>query len=137
LANEVVIGFKAQRRSERLQEMLEEVTQTDPESAKIAMSLVEAIGKATTELNLCVSRQQKLLDDLTEKRSDKLSKQIKDNASVLNIFRAWKEEETRKEWLKLAEIEEKALDKEVEKITSMDEIKSKVLGLTKAEALYG
>ena len=101
------------------------------------MSLVEMIGKATTEYNLSVKRQQDLFEDLTEKRSEKLSKQIKDNASVLNLIQAWKQEENRKKWLKYVELEDKAIENEVDKMTSMEEIKGKVLGLTKEEAKYG
>lgn len=137
LANEVVLAGKAQRRSERLQGMLEEISDNGPENARIAMSLVEAIGKAQTEYNLSIKRQQDLLDDLTEKRSDKLSKQIKDTASVLNLLHEWKNEETRKQMLKLSDIENRAVADEVEKLASMEELKAKIFGLSKDDIKYG
>lgn len=137
LANEVVISFKIQRRTERLQSMMDDIADSNPDNVKISMSLVEAINTAQNEYNQCVHRQQKLLDDLKEKRSSRMSKQIKDNASVLNLLQEWKNEETRKRWLKLAEIEQKAISEEVDKIASMDEIKARIFGLTKDEIKYG
>jgi hypothetical protein len=59
LANEVIISFKAQRRSERLQAALEALTSNSAEDTKIAMGLVEAIGKAQSEYHQCITRQEK------------------------------------------------------------------------------
>ncbi len=137
LANEVVIAFKAQRRSERLQAMLDEITNNDPESARISMSLVEAINKAQAEYNNCITRQQKLKSDLTEKRSDKLTKKIQENASVLNLINAWQNEEHRKEFLKMAELEQKAVSDELDHIINMDDIKARLLGVTVEEIRNG
>lgn len=137
LAHEVVISFKAQRRSERLQQMLEAVTDASPENAKISMALVDAISKAQNEYHQCVARQQKLLDDLTEKRSDKLSKQIRDNATVLSIIQAWKQEETRLAGLKYVEMEDRAIEQEIGKLEAFPDFKAKLLGLTKDEARFG
>ena len=68
LSNQVVQGFKVLRRSERMQFALEQITGNDPETMKVSMGLVEAIGKASTEYDQCIKRQQKLLEDLKEKR---------------------------------------------------------------------
>jgi hypothetical protein len=135
LANEVIISFKAQRRSERLQAALENITGNSAEDAKIAMSLVEAIGKAQNEFHQCINRQEKLLEALKEKRSSRLSKQIKENASILNLVQEWKYEEKRKEYLENAEKETKSLEKEVEKLSSLDELKARIMGLTKDEVI--
>lgn len=136
-ANQVVNGFTVQRRSNQLQANLEDITTANDDSLKISMSLVEAIGKASTEYHQCLARQQKLLDDLKEKRSARLSKQVKDNASILNLIQFWKSEDTRKELMAHAEKEQASIALEVDKLTSMPEIKAKILGLTKNEILYG
>lgn len=136
LATEVVISFRAQRRSERLQQMLENIADSSSsENARISMSLVDAISKAQTEYHQCVARQQKLLDDLKQKRSVRIGKQIQENASILNIIQEWKNEENRKMYLKMVEIEEQAVvAQEIEKIDSMEDIKARIIGLTKNEA---
>jgi hypothetical protein len=137
LANQVVQGFKVLRRSEQMQGRLEEMTGNDPETMKVSMGLVEAIGKASTEYDQCIKRQQKLLDDLKEKRSTRLSKQIKDNASILNLVQDWRNEEQRIKLLKLGELEQQAVANEVEKLTTLPEIKARILGLSKDGILYG
>ena len=109
----------------------------ETEGKKMAMSLVESINTAQTEYNQCVNRQTKLLNELKEKRSQRLSKQIKENASILNLVEMWKDEESRHKMIKLAEIRKKALEEEVERLSSMDEIKCRIMGLTEEEVLNG
>jgi hypothetical protein len=136
-ANQVVTGFTVQRRSNQLQANLENITASNDENIKISMSLVEAIGKASTEYHQCLARQQKLLDDLKEKRSDRLSKQVKENASILNLIQMWKAEETRQELLAHAEKEQRAMVGEVGRLSSLSELKARILGLSKEEILNG
>jgi hypothetical protein len=136
-ANQVVNGFKVQRRSEQLSQQLENITTSNDESLKISMSLVEAIGKASTEYHQCLGRQQKLLDDLREKRSARMSKKMQENASILNLIDAWKQEETRLELMAHAEREQAAISAEVDKLSSMSELKARIMGLTKDEIRYG
>lgn len=138
LSAEVVISSNIQRRVETLQTLLDEAASSgDGESTRISMSLVEAINTAQTEYNQCVNRQQKLLDSLKQKRSDRLSKQIKENASILNLVQMWKDEESRIKLIKLAELRKKAISQEVEKLSTMDEVKARIMGLSEDEALNG
>lgn len=136
-SNQVVNGFKVQRRSEQLSQQLETITTSNDDSLKISMSLVEAIGKASTEYHQCLARQQKLLDDLKQKRSARISKQVQETASILNLVQIWKNEETRKELLAHAEKEQAAISQEVDRLSSLSDIKARILGLTKDEIRYG
>lgn len=136
-SNQVVNGFTVQRRSNQLQANLEAITTANDDTLKISMSLVEAIGKASTEYHQCLARQQKLLDDLKEKRSSRMSKQIKDNASILNLIQMWKTEESRNDMLALAEREQKSIAAEIEHLSTMSELKARIMGLTKEEIAYG
>jgi adenylosuccinate synthase len=101
------------------------------------MSLVDAINTAQTEYNQCINRQQKLLSDLKQKRSDKLKNQLQNNASILNLVELWKEQETREKMVKLAELRKKTLKDEVQRLSDMDELKSRVLGMSEGEVLNG
>jgi hypothetical protein len=136
-ANQVVNGFTVNRRKNQLEAQLEDIVTSNDESLKISMSLVESIGKASTEYHQCLARQQKLLDDLKEKRSSRLSKQIKDNASILNLIQMWKSEEGRQEMMQHAEREQLAVKAEVGNLSSMDDLKARILGLTKEEIING
>ena len=101
------------------------------------MALVESISTAQTEYNQSVNRQQKLLGDLKEKRSDKLRSQIKENASILNLVQTWKDEESRKKMIKLADLRKKVVKKEIDHLSDIDELKGIIMGLTKDEGLNG
>lgn len=128
LSTEVVIASSIQARVEHLRNLLDD-TANDSEGRRISMSLVEAISSAQTEYNQSVNRQQKLLDSLKEKRSDRLKKQQSSNASILNLVETWKEEENRKKLIKLAEERKKIIKNEIDSLSSMDEVKARILGL--------
>jgi hypothetical protein len=134
LATEVVISSNIQETIQALQLQMDANVEA---GEKISMSLVEAISTSRNEYNQSVSRQQKLLQDLKVKRSDRLSKQVKENASILNLVELWKEEESRKEMIRLAEMRKELLSKEVERLSTIDEIKARILGLSKDEVLNG
>tara|TARA_R110000751_G_scaffold171517_4_gene277975 strand:- start:7074 stop:8177 length:1104 start_codon:yes stop_codon:yes gene_type:complete len=136
LSGEVVIASNIQRRVGRLQNLLDE-TALDNEGRRISMSLVEAISTAQNEYNSCVNRQHKLLSDLKQKRSDRLSKQVNDNASILNLVETWKDDESRKELIKMAELRKKTIKDEIIKLSTMDDVKARIFGISTEEALNG
>jgi hypothetical protein len=132
LAAEVVIASNIQQRVAHLSGLLDDVA-ADTEGRRISMALVDAINTAQTEYNQSVNRQQKLLSDLKEKRSDKLRKQIQNHASILNLVEMWKDEESRKKMIKLAQMRKKSLLKEQSNLKNMDEFKARIMGLTEEE----
>ena len=134
LSTEVVIASNIQHRVEHLQMLMDGVA-NDTEGRRISMSLVEAISAAQTEYNQCINRQNKLLDSLKQKRSDKLKNQISATASVLNLVQLWKEEETRKKLIQLAELRKKTVSVEMTNLSEMDDIHCRILGLSKGEVL--
>lgn len=134
LCTEVVISSNIQETIQTLQSQINIQVETD---GKIPMTLVEATNSARNEYNQCVTRQQKLLNDLKVKRSDRLSKNIKENASILNLVYLWKEEESRKKMIKLAETRKAAVKEEIDRLMTLDEIKCKIAGLSEDEILNG
>lgn len=134
LSTEVVISSNIQRAIQIIQKQIELEVES---GGKIPMTLVEASNTARTEYNQCVNRQQKLLSDLKVKRSERIGKQTKENASILNLVQMWKEEETRVKMIKLAELQKKSIAQEIDRLSSMDEIKCRIMGLSSDEALNG
>jgi hypothetical protein len=134
LSTEVVISSNIQQTINVLQNQIDMAIQED---GKIPMALVEASNTARKEYNDCVNRQQKLLNDLKVKRSERLSKQVKETASIINLVQMWKEEESRNKLLKMAEMRKQVVEKEIDRLSSMDEIKAKILGISKDEILNG
>jgi hypothetical protein len=134
LSTEVVISSNIQQTINVLQAQIDMAIQED---GKIPMALVEASNTARKEYNDCVNRQQKLLNDLKVKRSERLSKQVKETASIINLVQMWKEEESRAKLLKMAEMRKHVIEKEIDRLSTMDEVKSKILGISKDEILNG
>ncbi len=134
LCTEIIISSSIQ---ETIQMIQMQIDQEVEQGNRIPMTLIEANNTARTEYNQCVTRQQKLLNDLKVKRSDRLSKQIKENASILNLVQMWKEEENREKMIKLADLRKQSLLEETENLASMDEIKARIMGLTEDEILNG
>lgn len=136
LSAEVVIASNIQRRVERLQQLLDQNAE-DTEGRRMAMSLVEAINTAQTEYNQCVNRQTKLLNELKEKRSQRMSKILQESASILNLVELWKDEESRNKMIKIAELRKKNISNEIDRLSSMGEIKSRIMGISEEEILNG
>lgn len=127
LCSEIVVLNKIDRRIEMLQ--LEQNRMMD-EDGKMSMTLVDAIKVAGEERNTCVKRQESLYKGLTQQRSDKLDSEIKDKASLLNLFNAWRNAETRQQILKIRERDKENLRKELHEIDEMPELMAKILGLS-------
>lgn len=136
LSMEVVISSNIQATILSLQELLARAID-NPDGAKISIGLSDSITSARTEYNQCVARQQKLLNDLKQKRSDRLKNQIQENASIINLVLLFKEEESRVKLLKLANLRRQSLENEIERLSTMDEIKCKILGISREEVLDG
>jgi hypothetical protein len=134
LSNEVVIAADIQRRIDYLRTSLDEMA-SDSEGKKISMGLNEAINNAQTEYNQCISRQDKLYKSLTINRSKRIDEKRSENASILNLVYAWKQEENRARMIALAERQREALQLEVEKLSSMDEFKAIIRGMDPKEIL--
>ena len=134
LSQEVVISANITRRVERLNRLLDDVSD-DTEGRRISMALVESINTAQSEYHQSVNRQHKLLDDLKEKRSNRLKSQLKDNASILNLVEAWKSEEQRKQMIQLADKRKLDVKKEIDNLKSIDDVKARIMGITEEEVL--
>jgi len=132
LSNEVVIAADIQRRIEYLRISLDEMA-SESDGKKISMSLNEAINNAQTEYNQCISRQDKLYKSLTVNRSKRIEEKRNENASILNLVYAWKQEENRDRMIALAERQREALKEEVEKLSSVDEFKAIIRGIDPKE----
>ncbi len=134
LCCEVIMSFNIQKTINMLQR---EQDRTLDEGEKMSLTIVEAVKTARQEYNGCVKRQQDLYKSLTQERSDKLSEEIKDKATLLNLFSAWKNYESRQQILKVRQKQKDNLRKEIHEIENMDELKIRVLGLSVDEIIDG
>lgn len=118
-----------------LDRMMEEMNEDEDKKIQINMGLVEAIKNAQTEYNQCMKRQEDLIESLNGTRADRLDKQIKENASILNLVLLWKFEETRKPIIMEGEKRKDKLREAIKELSAFDEMKAKVLGFSEEEML--
>ncbi len=127
--------FKIQAQIEALDNRMKDVV-SDPQG-EITMRLTEAISVKTKEYDSCFERHRKLAENLSTKRSDRLKKEIKDNASILVLVQAWRNEEERVRWVRMAQAKEQEVKEEIVRLETMDEMKARILGIGVNEALHG
>jgi hypothetical protein len=128
LCTEVVTAASVLQQVEELREMLRN-SSGDGEGRNIKMQLNDAINNLHTEYNQCRSRQQKLYKSLVDDRSKRLQQRKDENASILNLVQAWKDEEKRKGIILLAEAQKENLKQEATRLSSMDELKAVIRGI--------
>ena len=133
-STEVIIGKTILRRISNLERQQDEELE---EKERLNMALVEAVKTLRAEHNQCVKRQNDLLSQLKIKRSERMSGLARDTASIANLFGLWKEEETRKKLIEVAKKDQQDIEEEIKRLTTMDEIKARIIGLTREEALFG
>ena len=102
---------------------------------KLNMGLVEATSSLRKEYNDCVTRQQKLLNMLTQKRSDRLDSQIQANASILSIIEEWRTYEGRQKLLKIAEMRKRLVGDEFDRLEGLSDLKVRLIGVDKSMVL--
>ena len=110
---------------------------TEDSDGKIAMSIVEAITSLYGEMDNNFKRQGKSLETLNGKRNDRMKNRVKENASIISLVEAWKNEEQRKKMIKLAEVERKKLECEVDRTGSLEAVKASIWGVSKEEIVDG
>lgn len=137
IASESVIEANIKRRIENLQGMLDDSVKEskNDDKKRISMSLVEAIGKLTSEYDACIKRQKNLLSDVTIKRSERVKNKVSENQSLVTLMEFWKNYQNRQHMIKLAEIRKKQLKQEVERIRNMDDLEIQVFGISPEELL--
>ena len=136
LCTELVISANIQWNIGHLNGLLRDAAE-ESEGKKISMGLMESLGDARREYNQCVTRQTKLLEALKGKRSERLKEQRGSGASVLNLFQLLKEENSRKKLVKIANMRKLIVKDTIDELSDMDEIKFRIFGLSKEEALNG
>lgn len=107
------------------------------EDGKISTALVDAVSDARNQYNSSVTRQQHLYKALTTTRNQRLSGQIKENATILNLVAAWKGEQERREFIQRAETRKQLLGETIDEISKWDDMIGKIFGISKDEVLDG
>ncbi len=113
----------------RINMLEEEQNKLIKEGKNFSMTLVDAIKSLREEHSKSVNTQNKILGELKTTRSKRMEKLVQNNASILNFFTAWKEEESRKKMISYARFKEEKVKDEIKRFNSMEQIKAQIFGI--------
>ena len=105
------------------------------ETQKMPMAIVESIGACRDDLDKNLKRQKSTADSLQGKRVERISKKNKESASLVQLVDMWKNEEKRKQFIAVAEVRKKRLGEEIDRLSSMEDIRFQLWGVSKEELL--
>lgn len=135
VANLTVDSYRQEQLVNILQNRLENVSEdTD---GKISIGLTEALDKVNKNRDNILKNLSSSLKELVGTRNDRIKEKGSNNASILNLVEDVKKEESRKRLAQMLMHKNQKLDSEIERIASMDEIRARILGISKEETLYG
>jgi len=134
LSAELVQTAQIDRHIQRLDQEIEDAMSGDSDR-KLSMSLIELINGAREKLDKSKERQKKLIENLTDSRADRLKKRIQENSSILNLVDAWRDEKRRQELIALADLQKKAEDADIHKLSTMSDVVALIAGITKNEII--
>lgn len=120
-----------QQRIDKLNTMLND---TDNER-DLTMRLTELIKATSEELNQCEKRIESLTKDLNGSRQARLKAKGEQNGSIAALVEAFQEKEERERMILMAEMQNKLIEDEANRLESMDEYKARILGISKKEML--
>ena len=133
LCAETVNIAQIDRTIQQLDFQLEAMLEGDNDSKRLSMTFVETLNSMREKSNAAKTRKEKLMNSLVGARAKRMENKVQQNASILNLVEAWKNEEKRKELLELAEMEKLADELEVDKLSSLDAVVGLIAGITKGE----
>lgn len=135
-AQDIVNSNSSQRRLNKLNVLFFQCAE-DSDGARASGSIAEAIDSLSKEISENKKRQKDYLKILSGERSRKKNQLMAENASVMTLVEAWKEEKLRKKMIELAQRRQMQIGEEFKKLESMDSIKAAIFGTTLDETLYG
>ena len=120
-----------QQRIDKLNAML-----NDSENEQnITIRLTEIIKATSEELNQCEKRIESLTKDLNGSRQARLKARGEENGSIAALVEAFQEKEERDRMILMAEMQNKLVEDEANRLETMDEYKARILGISKKELL--
>jgi hypothetical protein len=137
LCAETVTITQIERTIQLLDNELEEALRGNDDKKKLSMTFVEIINGQREKLNQAKKTYASLNDKLVTARSKRIDDKHQQNATVLNLVEAVKNEEKRIQLLKIAEKQKMLEEGEVDELSSMDHVVALIAGITKERAKYG
>lgn len=105
------------------------------EEEEVSMRATELLKATSEEINKCETNIQKYTTSLNGSRQKRLEEKGSNGGSILALVEAFQEKEERDMIIQRAEMQNKLISDEADKLESMDEFKARILGISKRELL--
>lgn len=120
-----------QKRIDMLNRFVSETNDVDGMTVRLA----DNFKVASEDLNQCERRIESLAKDLNGSRQKRLEQRGENGGSILALVEAFQEKEERDRMIKMADMKNKLISEEADRLESMDEFKARILGVSKRELL--
>ena len=118
----------------RIDQLNRFVTEADDIDA-MTVRLADNFKVASEDLNQCERRIESLAKDLNGSRQKRLQEKGENGGSILALVEAFQEKEERDRMVLMAQLQAKLVEDEMDRLESMDELKARVLGISKHEII--
>lgn len=120
-----------QKRIDQLNKFVSEADDIDAMTVRLA----DNFKVASEDLNQCERRIESLAKDLNGSRQKRLEQKGENGGSILALVEAFQEKEERDRMVLMAQMQTKLIEDEADRLESMDELKARVLGISKHEII--
>jgi len=120
-----------QRRLDKLNKLLD----TAENQQDMTIRLTELVRATSDELNQCEKRIEALAKELNGSRQKRLEQKGDNGGGISSLIEAFQEKEERDRMILMAELQNKLIQEEADRLESMDELKARILGISKHELI--
>lgn len=131
----VCSDYVEQKNIKRRLEILNKKFEETEDHQDLTMRLVEMMKSLSSQLHECKNRIEKSISKLNGDRAKKREHKEKNSASILALIEAFQEEEERLRMIRLVELQNQAIEEEVDRLENMDEFKARILGISKRDVI--
>lgn len=136
VCDEIVAQGGIQATIELLNAQIQEALESEGGASTIKQNVVELINAQREKLNVSRKRVDDIVNKLVSSRATRLKNRQVENASILNLVEAWKEEKERLKIIEVAERQKERESEEIDKISTMDDVMILVAGFPKERARH-
>ena len=105
------------------------------EGNDFTIRLTEILKTKSEEYNQCVGRIDRVITKLQGDRAKRLNNRHRETANILALVKLFQEEKEREIMIKMAQMQNKIIEEEADRLESMPAWKARILGISRNDAI--
>jgi hypothetical protein len=135
LCSDYIRQSKTEKELNALREQFSNAINDGEKGQALTVKLTEMIKAKNDELNAYITRRGKMNKDLNGSRGERNKQKVDRNASFLSLVKAFMKKDEREKMIKISLAQKKSVENEVDRLESMSELKARIIGLEKQDAV--